>query len=181
MSQSHDECPQRNWSSIRHIQGNLAGIPTSKNIGDMHQTQKRDGRRDILITIKTKSEVKVKVTVTQKWYVTLGHPKMQPHTKFRIPTSKNIGDMHRTQSRTDGPTDGVITICLPKFLWGHKKFEWFILIFLNFAFWAIFHIFLPCVDSFNIFLFQIGTVSGSGTGPLDYGATGPVPDTEPRL
>ena len=26
-----------------------------------------------------------------------------------------------------------------------------------------------------------GTVSGSGTGPLDYGATGPVPDTESRL
>ena len=26
-----------------------------------------------------------------------------------------------------------------------------------------------------------GTVSGSGTGPLDNGATGPVPDTEPRL
>ena len=26
-----------------------------------------------------------------------------------------------------------------------------------------------------------GTVSGSGTGPLDYGATGQVPDTEPRL
>ena len=26
-----------------------------------------------------------------------------------------------------------------------------------------------------------GTVSGSGTGPLDYGATGPVPDPEPRL
>ena len=29
--------------------------------------------------------------------------------------------------------------------------------------------------------FTDGTVSGSGTGPLDYGATGPVPDTEPRL
>ena len=29
--------------------------------------------------------------------------------------------------------------------------------------------------------FSIGIVSGSGTGPLDYGATGPVPDTEPRL
>ena len=29
--------------------------------------------------------------------------------------------------------------------------------------------------------FEEGTVSGSGTGPLDYGATGPVPDTEPRL
>ena len=26
-----------------------------------------------------------------------------------------------------------------------------------------------------------GTVLGSGTGPLDYEATGPVPDTEPRL
>ena len=25
-----------------------------------------------------------------------------------------------------------------------------------------------------------GTVSGSGTGPLDYGATGPVPDTPMR-
>ena len=27
----------------------------------------------------------------------------------------------------------------------------------------------------------LGTVSGSGTGSIDYGATGPVPDTEPRL
>ena len=26
------------------------------------------------------------------------------------------------------------------------------------------------------FSFFLGTVSGSGTGPLDYGATGPVPD-----
>ena len=32
----------------------------------------------------------------------------------------------------------------------------------------------------DIALFD-GTVSGSGTGHLDYGATGPVPDTEPRL
>ena len=29
----------------------------------------------------------------------------------------------------------------------------------------------------DYFSFQIGTVSGSGTGPLDYGATGPVPDS----
>ena len=28
---------------------------------------------------------------------------------------------------------------------------------------------------------KIGTVSGSGTRPLDYGATGPVPDPETRL
>ena len=41
------------------------------------------------------SEVKVKVT--RKWYAALRHPKMYPHTKFGIPTSKNIGDMHRTQ------------------------------------------------------------------------------------
>ena len=26
-----------------------------------------------------------------------------------------------------------------------------------------------------------GTVSEFGTGPLDYGATGPAPDREPRL
>ena len=66
---------------------------------------KRDGRTDgHFITIKTKSEVKVKVTVTRKWYTTLRHPKMHPHTKFGIPTSKNIGDMHRTRSGTDGRT-----------------------------------------------------------------------------
>ena len=46
----------------------------------------------------------VKVTVTRKWYATLRHPKMHPHTKFGIPTSKNIGDMHRTRSGTDGRT-----------------------------------------------------------------------------
>ena len=80
---------------------------------------KRDGQTDvwtvIVITIKTKSEVKV--TKTQKWYATLCHPKMHPQTKFGIPTSKNIGDMNRTHSRTDS----VITICPPKFLWGHKN------------------------------------------------------------
>ena len=87
-----------------------------------------------MIIIKTRSEVKV--TVTRKWYATLRHPKMYPHTKFGIPNSKNIGDMDqtrkrdgRTDGRTDGLTDGLtdgrpdsaITICLPKFLWGHKK------------------------------------------------------------
>ena len=55
-----------------------------------------------MTTIKTKSEVKV--TVTRKWYATLCNPKMHPHTKFGIPTSKNIGDMHRTRSGTDGWT-----------------------------------------------------------------------------
>ena len=85
-----------------------------------------------MIIIKTRSEVKVKVTVTRKWYATLRHPKMYPHTKFGIPNSKNIGDMDRTRKRdgrtdgltdglTDGRTDSAITICLPKFLWGHKN------------------------------------------------------------
>ena len=48
------------------------------------------------IILKTRSEVKV--TVTRKWYVTLRHPRMHLHTNFGIPTSKNIGDMHQTQS-----------------------------------------------------------------------------------
>ena len=32
--------------------------------------------------LKTRSEVKI--TMTQKWYVALGHPKMHLHTKFEI-------------------------------------------------------------------------------------------------
>ena len=39
------------------------------------------------IILKTRSEVKV--TVTQKWYVTLNHPKMQLYSEFGIPISKN--------------------------------------------------------------------------------------------
>ena len=46
------------------------------------------------IILKTRSEVKV--TVTQKWFVTLRHLKMHLHTKFGIPISKNIGDMHHS-------------------------------------------------------------------------------------
>ena len=51
--------------------------------------------RDTII-LKTRSEVKV--TVTQNWHVTPRHPKMYLHTKVGIPISKNIGDMHQTQS-----------------------------------------------------------------------------------
>ena len=82
------------------------GISTSTNIGDMHRTRSGadGGRTDNVITIKTKSEIKVKVTVTRKWYVTLRHPKMHLHTEFGVSTSKNIGDMHRTRSGTDGRT-----------------------------------------------------------------------------
>ena len=48
-----------------------------------------------MIFLEMKSEVKV--TVTQIWYVTLRHTKIQPHTKFGIPTSNNVGDMLRTR------------------------------------------------------------------------------------
>ena len=44
--------------------------------------------------------------MTRKWYATLRHPKMHPHTKFGIPTSKNVGDMNRTRSGTDERTHG---------------------------------------------------------------------------
>ena len=44
--------------------------------------------------------------MTRKRYAKLRQSKMHPHTKFGIPTSKNIGDMHRTRSGTDGLTDG---------------------------------------------------------------------------
>ena len=47
------------------------------------------------IILKTGSEVKVKVTVTHKWYMTLRYPKMPPYTKIGIPNSKNISDMLR--------------------------------------------------------------------------------------
>ena len=43
------------------------------------------------IILKTRSEVKV--IVTRKWYMTLHHPKMHPHTKVGIPISNNIRDM----------------------------------------------------------------------------------------
>ena len=47
------------------------------------------------IILKTRSEVKV--TVTWKWFITLSYPKMHPHNKFVIPTSKHIRDMLQTQ------------------------------------------------------------------------------------
>ena len=68
-----------------------------------------------MIILKTRSEVKV--TVTKKWYATLRHPKMHPHTKFRIPTSKNIEDMDRTRKR-DGQRDYYMP---PKVPLGHKN------------------------------------------------------------
>ena len=52
-----------------------------------------------MIILKTRSEVKV--TVTQKWYATLGHPKKHPQTKYGIPTSKNIEVMPILKTRSE--------------------------------------------------------------------------------
>ena len=54
------------------------------NIGDMSQIHKH---------LEMRSEVNVKVKVNQKWYATLRHPKKNPHTKFWILTSNDIGDI----------------------------------------------------------------------------------------
>ena len=83
------------------------------------------------IILKTRSEVKVKVT--QKLYVALCHPKMHLHTKFGIPISKKIVDMHKTQCRFLETRSEVkckvtvtqllyATLCHPK-MHLHTKFE----------------------------------------------------------
>ena len=43
---------------------------------------------DSMRILKIRSEVRVKITETERWYGTLHHPNMHPHTKFEIPTSK---------------------------------------------------------------------------------------------
>ena len=39
--------------------------------------------------------------MTQNWYATLGHPKKHQHTKFGIPTSKNIEVMPILETRSE--------------------------------------------------------------------------------
>ena len=46
--------------------------------------------------LETRSDVKLKVTITQLWYATLCYSKMHPHNKLEIPTSNNIRDMLQT-------------------------------------------------------------------------------------
>ena len=51
--------------------------------------------------------------MTQKWFVTFTHPKMHLHTKFGIPISKNIGDMHhfletRSEVKFKGNSDFIM-------------------------------------------------------------------------
>ena len=65
------------------------------------------------IILKARSDVKVKATVTCTCYETLCYFNMHPHTKFGIPTSKNIGDMHWTGSGTDGRRNGQSNYYMP--------------------------------------------------------------------
>ena len=53
--------------------------------------------QDSMQFLETRSEVKFKARVTQLRSATLHHPKMHPHTKFKIPTLNNIRDMLRTR------------------------------------------------------------------------------------
>ena len=58
--------------------------------------------------LDTRSEVKIKVIVTQLWYATLRHPTMHQRTKFEIRTSNNIiSDMLRTRSSNKRSEDPV--------------------------------------------------------------------------
>ena len=69
----------------------------TQQIWNSHLIEYRRYAPDSIQFLETRSEVKIKVTVTQLWLVTLPHPKMHPHTKFEIPTSNNLRDMLRTR------------------------------------------------------------------------------------
>ena len=81
------------------------------------------------INLNTRSKIKVKVTVTRKWYATLSHPKMHKYIKFGIPISKNIGyapesmPILETRSEVKSTVTQVwyATLCHPK-MHAHTKF-----------------------------------------------------------
>ena len=70
---------------------------STPQIWDSYIKQYRRYAPDSMQFLETRSEVKVKVTVTQLWYMAHRHRKMHPHTKFEIPTSNNIRDIFQTR------------------------------------------------------------------------------------
>ena len=76
---------------------------TQQNLDSFLKQCRRYAPGALILEIRSK----VKATVTQKWYLTLFHPKMHPHTKFGMPTSNNIGDMAWTRNRYTGPRSAV--------------------------------------------------------------------------
>ena len=121
----------RKWkATLRHPKMNpniKFGTPTSKNTGDMHRTRSGpDWRTDIVITIKTKSEVKV--TVTGKWYWTT--PLFQDASTYQIWNSYlKEHRRYAPDTKWDGQTDSAITICLPNSFGGIKRLIYGIYLF----------------------------------------------------
>ena len=78
-----------------------------------------------MIILKTRSDGKV--TVNQKWYATLGHPKTHPQTKYEIPTSEyrsNADSRNYVKVTVTGKWNMTIRHCkMPS----HSKFEFYTL------------------------------------------------------
>ena len=66
--------------------------------------------------LETTCRSDVNDTVAQIWYATLRHPKMHPHTNFRIPTSNNVRDILKTRSdvKVIVTPKWYVTLCHPK-------------------------------------------------------------------
>ena len=118
------------------------GIPTSKNVGDMDRTRKRDGRTDRLTDGQTDGQTVRLLYASQSsfgsknWVRGQGQGHSDPKMVRDTLPSQDVSTSQIWNSylkecrrygpdtkagRTDGRTDSAITICLPKFLWGHKN------------------------------------------------------------
>ena len=73
-------------SAFKYVSIQQIGIPIPNNIRDMFWTR-------LFFKLGQRSRSKG----IQKWYVTLRHQKLHPHTKIAIPTFNNIRDMLQTQ------------------------------------------------------------------------------------
>ena len=69
---------------MRHI--SIQRYIHTANLGFPSQKFKRYVLETIILQLRSEAKVKV----TQKWYVTLCHQKLHPHTKFGIPAFNNI-------------------------------------------------------------------------------------------
>ena len=98
------------------------GIPTSKNIGDMHRTQSgTDGHCD-----NYKNEVKGQGQGHSDLKMVCDTPPSQDASTHQIWNSY-LKEYRRyaPDTKRDGRTESAITICLPKSLWGHKIYLYY--------------------------------------------------------
>ena len=70
----------------------VCGTPPSQNAytDQIWNSYLKEYKRYVPDTLIIKTRSEVKVTVTQKWYVKLGYPKMQFYSELGIPISKNM-------------------------------------------------------------------------------------------